>query len=153
MTTLVEDHIKSSGHVARLLPHEKEALTCEEAAAERSVPLDEMVKCIVLAPKGQQPVVACVRATDRLSMKKVKQLLGAKSLSSLTDEEILKVTGFRRGAIPPFALPDSVRVLGDISLKTLAKLNISSGDPCLGLEISKAAFQTLFSGRFTSIRE
>lgn len=122
----------------RILPHDRPVYTVEDAVAARGVDAREMVKSILLREKsGSRYVMACVAGPDRLVPQKVRaQLDGWKRLTFAAAEEITEVTGYIKGAVAPLCLPDEIPVFIDRSLTDCEKVNISSGDPCFGLELA-----------------
>lgn len=121
----------------RLLAHNEPVFTVEEAAAQRGVSKDEMVKSILLRDKDEHYVMACVLGYSRVNPKAVRTYVPQewRRLSFATAEEILSVTGCVQGAVAPLGLPDSVPVIFDEAITQCQKVNISSGDPAAGLEL------------------
>ena len=122
----------------RLLQHSEPVFTVEEAAAQRGVSKDEMVKSILLRDKDEHYVMACVLGYSRVNPKAVRTYVPSewRRLSFATAEEILSVTGCVQGAVAPLGLPDSVPVIFDAAITQCQKVNISSGDPAAGLELN-----------------
>ena len=122
----------------RLLQHSKPVFTVEEAAAQRGVSKDEMVKSILLRDKDEHYVMACVLGYARVNPKAVRAYgpQAWRRLRFATAEEILAVTGCVQGAVAPLGLPDSVSVIFDEAITQCQKVNISSGDPVAGLELN-----------------
>ena len=121
----------------RLLQHSEPVFTVEEAAAQRGVSKDEMVKSILLRDKDEHYVMACVLGYSRVNPKAVRTYVPQawRRLSFATADEILSVTGCVQGAVAPLGLPDSVPVIFDEAITRCQKVNISSGDPAAGLEL------------------
>ncbi len=122
----------------RLLRHSEPVFTVEEAAAQRGVSKDEMVKSLLLRDKDEHYVMACVLGYSRVNPKAVRAYVPKewRRLSFATAEEILSVTGCVQGAVAPLGLPDSVPVIFDEAIARCQKVNISSGDPAAGLELN-----------------
>jgi prolyl-tRNA editing enzyme YbaK/EbsC (Cys-tRNA(Pro) deacylase)/tRNA1(Val) A37 N6-methylase TrmN6 len=125
----------------RMLPHKRIALTVALAAAERKVPEDEMVKCILLRDKAGRFVLAALPGNADLDVQQVRNCVpGLSRLSFASPEEITRVTGYTIGAVSPFSLAEPVPVVLDEAIGRLAaacrQVNISSGDPLLGLELA-----------------
>ena len=120
----------------RLLPHGKPVFTCEEAAIERCVPLDEMIKCILLVDRKKKYILACVTADRMVDPDKVRTLMGCSRLSFASAQEIEDVLGYKMGAIPPLLLKTDIPVLFDNEISRKEKVNVSSGDPRAGIELS-----------------
>lgn len=148
----VIDIVQSHKVPYRLLSHSRPVFTCEEAAQERGVPIEEMVKCMVyFTKKDNKGFLVCVPALKRVSMSKLKKETGVKKFSIPDDDLIVMITGFQKGAIPPLALNPEVIALADESILELEKINISSGLHEAGLEISVLHFKALFKGVFVSV--
>jgi release factor glutamine methyltransferase len=122
----------------RMLPHKRIAKTVPLAAAERHVPVEEMVKCILLKDKRGKFVLACLTGDADLDVQRVREYVAdCERLSFASPEEIKAVTGHDLGSVAPFSLNEAIPVVIDSSIGKNEKLNISSGDPRLGLELSK----------------
>lgn len=138
----------------RLLPHSEPVFTVAAAAAQRGVILEEMVKSILLRESGSNRyVMACVRGPDRLDAQSARELLDGpwKRLSFATRVQILQTTGFVQGAVAPLCLPTGIPVVFDEAISACARVNISSGDPMLGLELETQDLIRLAQGRLAHI--
>jgi Cys-tRNA(Pro) deacylase len=152
--TPITDLLRAKGISYRPLPHARAVFTCEEAASERGVSLSEMLKCLVFVDKStRKAIMACVPADRRVALGKLKQIVGMKSFSIASPEQIAEMTGFQRGSIPPIGLPDSVVVIADSTLLSKTRVNISSGIPTLGLEVAMWDLRKVFQGTFSNIVE
>jgi prolyl-tRNA editing enzyme YbaK/EbsC (Cys-tRNA(Pro) deacylase) len=123
----------------RVLPHSEPVFTVEMAATQRGVVLEEMVKSILLRErKKHRFVMACVTGDSRLDPQAVRAHLPGewKRLSFASAEEITAHTGYMKGSIAPLCLPDHIPVVFDDAIARCAKVNISSGDPLAGLELT-----------------
>ena len=150
MVEILEAH----GIPYKLLPHESAVFTVEEAARQRDVLIEEMVKSILLRDKKQQYVMACVRGDERVDPKAVREHLGDERFLRLqfaTAEEIEKVTGCVMGAVAPIGLPPEVPVLFDEALQPCSRYNTSSGDPVAGMELAAIDLVALSKARFAPI--
>lgn len=134
--TKVTELLDSKGIKYRLLPHDKEVFTCGEAARIRGVVLDEMVKCIMLVDKDGKHVLACLLADKKLDPSRAREIAGTQRLSFATKEQIKEVLGYTMGAVPPFVFEADVKVVFDNEISKKEKVNISSGDPGCGIELS-----------------
>lgn len=132
--------LDSLGIAYRVLPHSEPVFTVEAAAAQRGVVKEEMVKSILLKDRDARHVMACVPGEAKLDPQAVRAFLGEpyKRLSFASADEIRAVTGYVQGAVAPLCLPAEVPVVMDEFFGTLAKCNISSGDPMAGLELAAA---------------
>ncbi len=122
----------------RPLPHNEPVFTIETAALQRGVVKEEMVKSILLREsKSDRYVMACVPGPARLNPQAVRPYLSGdwKRLTFATAAEITQVTGYVQGAVAPLCLPQGVPVVMDETFTHCTNVNISSGDPMLGLEL------------------
>lgn len=126
----------SRGLGYRLLPHGKPVFTCEDAARERSVPLDEMIKCILLVDKKKKYFLACTTSDKMVDTEKIRMIMGCSRLSFASEQEVEEILGYRIGAIPPLLLKTNITVIFDNEITKKEKVNISSGDPKAGIELS-----------------
>ena len=123
----------------RMLPHKRIAKTVALAAAERHVPTGEMVKCILLKDKKNKFVLACLTGESELDVQRVREYVQDYGrLSFASPEEITLITGYELGSVAPFSLNETIPVIIDTAIEEVGTVNISSGDPRLGLELSKA---------------
>ena len=135
--TRVVETLDRQGIPYRLLPHGREVFTVEEAAGQRDVLMEEMVKSILLRDKRRRYVMACVRGDMRVDPKAVRAVLadGFGRLQFASAAEIREITGSVQGAVAPVGLPDEVPVVCDEVIARCERVNLSSGDPAMGLEM------------------
>ena len=141
MQTQITDLLDQNNIPYRLLPHTEPVFTVAAAAAQRGVEAEEMVKSILLREKtgDKRYVMACVLGHERLDPKAVRTVLDDEKWRRLTfasAEEISAVTGYTQGAVAPLCLPPEVPVIFDVAVANCRQVNISSGDPLAGLELS-----------------
>ena len=155
MHSRITDLLDEQGVSYRLLPHESAVYTVEEAARQRDVVMEEMVKCILLRePKGRY-AMACLRGDMRGDHRAVRSALGEgwRRLHFASADEIKTVTGSVQGAVAPIGLPDDLPVLFDEHLADCVKLNISSGDVMFGLELTAQDLFRISGASFAPIAE
>lgn len=151
METKITQLLDSKGIKYRLLPHEKSVFTCEEAAKERKVPIDEMIKCILLVDKKKNYFLSCMTSDKMVDTQKVKNIMNCQRLSFASEQEIEDVLGYKMGAIPPLLLKTKVPILFDNAIMKKDKVNISSGDPRAGLELNPRDLIPLIKPSFGNI--
>jgi prolyl-tRNA editing enzyme YbaK/EbsC (Cys-tRNA(Pro) deacylase) len=141
--TAITRLLDAAGVPYRRLEHSEPVYTIETAAAQRGVVRSEMVKSILLREAGGQRryAMACVLGDDRLDPKAVREHLQAvdgdwRRLTFASDEEIRRMTPGERGAVAPLGLAAEIPVVFDQAIVACVNVNISSGDPWLGLELA-----------------
>ncbi len=105
--------------------------TVEQAA--KKVPVEKIVKSIVLVGSDQKPVLAILPATSRVSYKKLKRLLGVKDVRLANATEVVQYSGYPVGGVPPFN--NIKRVIMDPEVLQNAKSVGGGGDPNKLLEL------------------
>ena len=153
LETRITEILDGRGVVYRFLPHTEPVFTVEEAARQRGVVKEEMVKAILLVDTTGRYVMACVTGDARLDPKAVRAHLpeGWKRLHFASAEEILEVTGCVQGAVTPLGLPDDVPVIFDQAIAHCEKVSISSGDLMAGLELAAHDLIETAGARLASI--
>lgn len=137
-----------------LLPHSKPVFTVAEAAAQRGVVADEMVKSILLRETGRgRYVMACILGPDKLDHRAVRNYLPGEwqRLTFAGDDEIAAITGYPRGAVNPLGLPADVPVIFDEAIGRCRRVNISTGDLMYGLEMDGSDLIRLANAQLVKI--
>jgi Cys-tRNA(Pro)/Cys-tRNA(Cys) deacylase len=88
----------------QLAVHAHRAMNVEEAAAERGVPIQQIVKTLLVRRPDQHYILVLVRGDQRLSLKKLARLAGEKSLEMAPPEDVPRITGYQVGAVAPLGL-------------------------------------------------
>jgi len=136
--TYVTDFLDSVGVPYKVKLHERPVFTSEDAARERGVRLSQIVKTMFLVGKEDTIVVAVVPGHKKLDLKKLKKLSGHKSLQFMDKEGIEKKMGLVVGAMAPVGpIVEGFPVFVDRSVFDQEVVDISSGDPKAGLELSR----------------
>ena len=153
LTTKITDLLDQQGIPYRLLPHSEPVYTVEDAAAQRGVRAEEMVKSILLRDKDGHFVMACVAGNAQLDPKAVRAHVPAdwRRLYFASGDDIKEITGCVQGAVAPLALPVQVPVLFDCALLECENVNISSGDPTAGLELDPKKLVEIANARIAPI--
>ncbi|MCR4369174.1 MAG: YbaK/EbsC family protein [archaeon] len=149
--TAVKKFLEGNGVVFRILAHAQPAYTCEDAAILRNVPLSEMLKAILLVDKSGNYVLACIPGDKKLDVQKVRRVINLRRLSFASENEVVEITGFEVGSVPPVALAHKIPILFDSSFKDLGKADISSGIPTMGFQVGIKELVELSGAKFFSI--
>lgn len=144
-------HLLDARHIAfRMLPHKRIAKTVTLAAAERQVLVNEMVKCILLKDRQGKFALACLTGEADLDVQRVRHYLRDYSrLSFASPDEIRSVTGYELGSVAPVAPHMDVPLVVDEAVTLHQRVNISSGDPRLGLELTRGDLMEILGSRAT----
>ncbi len=128
-------------------PHSKPVYTSQDAACERNVGLSQIVKTMLLIDRDGNMVVAVLPGNRRLDLKKIKKLMGVNDLRLLDKETVARRLGLVAGAIAPIDERfDGLTMFVDPAVFEEEFVDISSGDPCAGLELSRQDLKVLLKG-------
>ncbi|WP_038178237.1 aminoacyl-tRNA deacylase [Vibrio rhizosphaerae] len=111
----------------RLLLQQEAAVTIAAAAILRGVRPAQMVKCILLRDMRERYALACVPGDLSVDPKKVRSYLGWKRMTCATRDQVLQVTGYAVGAVPPLQLKTPMPILFDPKITQEPEITISSG--------------------------
>lgn len=97
---ILRDLLDSKGIWHRFIEFSDPVKTVEQASSK--VPVDRIVKSIVMIDSSGGPVLAILRAQDRVSFRKIKRLLAVKDVRLASPDEVLAASGFPAGGVAPF---------------------------------------------------
>ena len=101
--------------------------------ASRKVPAEKIVKSIVMIDSNGVPLLAILRAQNKLSFRKIKQLLSVNDVRLASAEEVLNASGFPAGGVAPFN--PITRTLLDPTVLTIETCFVGGGDVDKLLEV------------------
>jgi Cys-tRNA(Pro)/Cys-tRNA(Cys) deacylase len=138
----------------RLLAQAHETRHVEETAAERGTPLEQIVKTLLVRRPDGRYLIALVRGDQRLSLKKLARLAGAKVLEMAPPADVPRITGYQVGAVSPFGLRRSdVPIYVDQHIPEEAVVSVSAGRHDTGLELAAADLVRGVKGQVADITE
>lgn len=92
--------------------------TMEDGVKLHGLPLWQQIKDVMMADEKGELVLAVIRGDLSVNEVKLAHLAGAHQLRHATDEEIRQI-GSEPGFIAPVGLAGKVKIVGDISLRTI----------------------------------
>jgi Ala-tRNA(Pro) deacylase len=124
----------------------EEVRTSEEAAKARGEDIRIGAKALVL--KADDNFVMCVlSAAKKIDSKRVKDLLGVKSLRFATPEEVMQLTGCLPGGVPPFANIFSLDLLVDKTIVANELMAFNAGERTKSLKLKTKDYLSLLKPR------
>ena len=99
----------------------------EQAAAERGQQPEQIIRSILFRLAADEFVMVLMAGPQQIDWKALRRYLGEKRLTTATEEEMLRITGYERGAVAPFSLPAPLRILADESIFTSEEVSLGSG--------------------------
>lgn len=131
--------------------------TSEEAAALRpDFTLHQGAKALIVKakiPDGAALFVMLVFPADlKFDSKKVKSVIGAKSVSFATEEEVSRITeGIQIGGVPPFGNLFGLPVYADESLLSNEEIIFNAGDRSFSVAMRTADYLNLVKPSVSSL--
>jgi Cys-tRNA(Pro) deacylase len=111
----------------RIFEHSGQVHSVEQAALERGLSIDQVVRSIVFRAGPDYYVMVLVTGTRNISWPRLRKYLNQSRLTLATEEEVLHATGYQPGAVSPFGLPKPMRVLVDQSVMGEEEVSIGAG--------------------------
>ena len=138
----------------QILEQSHKARNVEDAAAERGVPVHQVVKTLLVRRPDKRHVIALVRGDQRLSLKKLARLVEVKTLEMAPEADVPRITGYRVGAVAPLGLRRAdVPIYVDHHILEESEVSISAGRHDTGLQLTSENLISAVSGRVGDITE
>lgn len=144
--TWVTRTLDAAGVPYELRPHSKCVYTTEEAAHERGVRVEQIVKVMIARTSTDELVAVLIPGDKRLDLDKLRGVLRDKKAGLASQDEIERVTGFTIGAISPVGINRFMPVYMDRGVLREEMVAISSGSPDAGLLLRSADLLRLVGG-------
>ena len=124
--------------------------TAEDAARQIGTQVERIVKSLVFIADGQPVLVLC-SGDNRVSVKRLEDLLRARSVRRATADEAKSHTGFSIGGVPPFGHARQLAVIADDTLKRFEVVWAAAGLPDAVFAIGVHDLARLSGARFAAI--
>lgn len=134
-STHITQYLEAQQVTFRLLPHQTPATTIEDAAAQRGIRPEQMVKCIVLRDMSNRYAIACAPGNQSVDPKKVRALLNWRRMTCVSMEQVASLTGYQIGTVVPLLLRTPMEIIFDQQLLNEPEVTISSGSNMAGVAL------------------
>jgi Cys-tRNA(Pro) deacylase len=111
----------------RLFVHAGPVHSLEQAARERNQQPDQVIRSIVFRVGKDEFLMALMAGHRQIAWPALRRYLGQSRLTMATEDEVRRVTGYERGAVAPFGLPQLLRLLADPSVFAPEEISLGSG--------------------------
>jgi prolyl-tRNA editing enzyme YbaK/EbsC (Cys-tRNA(Pro) deacylase) len=146
--TRVQAHAAERGTSIEIRRFAATTRTAEDAARQIGTQVERIVKSLVFIADGRPIIVLC-SGDKRVSVKRLEDVLRAKSVRRATADEAKAHTGFPIGGVPPFA--HGLEVVADQTLDRFDKVWAAAGLPDAVFEIGVGDLKRLSAARSASI--
>lgn len=124
-----------------------------EAAEKLGLPEQRVFKTLVVDLDRQSLAVAIVPVAERLSMKRMARVAGAKRAEMAGKAEVERVTGYVLGGVSPLGQKKRLPTYIDESARTFESVYVSAGRRGLEIELSPLDLCTIVDGKFAAITQ
>jgi Cys-tRNA(Pro) deacylase len=111
----------------RVFTHPGPVNSLEQAATERGQQPEQVVRSLLFRLGEGEFAMVLMAGPAQVSWKVLRKYFGQSRLTTATEEEVLEVTGYTRGAVAPFGLRQPVRVLIDRGVLQQEVISLGSG--------------------------
>jgi Cys-tRNA(Pro) deacylase len=131
----VREFAAANGLQARVLAMPENTHTAEDAARALRTDLAHIAKSLLAHLSDGRFVLCILRGDQRLDRKKLCRAAGAKHMSLAKADDVLRVTGYPVGAVPPFPLKSEVPAYMDPQVLEVDMVYCGGGDVDALLEV------------------
>ena len=135
--------LKQAGASFSIFQHTRKIHSLEEAAEERGQRPDQIVRSILFRLNPGTFVLVLASGVQQISWKALRAYLGERRLTTATPEEVLQITGYEIGAVTPFGLRTTVRVLADQAVFDRPVISLGSGKKGVALILESNLIKAL----------
>ncbi len=128
------EFLKRAGVNYEILYH-GETYSAEKASKVLNVDIKSVAKSVLFMSDTETPVLVVLRGDKRVSQNRLAKELGFKKLRLATEEEVVKTTGYRPGAVPPVAHKSKILTVVDRDLNELEYVFCGGGSVGATLKI------------------
>ena len=125
----------------RVFPHTGPLRSVAQAAAERNQVPEQVVRSILFRVAKGEYVMILMAGPAQISWKALRRYIGQSRLTMAKPDEVLTVTGYERGAVAPFGLPQPLRIIADESVFCYDEISMGSGIKGTGIIMTQPDFQ------------
>ena len=118
--------------------HKGPLRSVEQAAAERGQRPEQVVRSILFRLAKGEYLMVLMAGPGQIDWKKLRHYLGTNRLTMADKDEVLRVTGYPRGAVAPVGLATPLKILVDRSVLEEETISMGSGVRGTGIILKSA---------------
>ena len=151
---VVERFLRKNRVDFEILRHrESDGRTSSEAARAWGTTIASVIKSLILLDGHGEALMVLVQGHKRLDLKRTELLTNRSGLRLAHPDEVLQLTGYDVGGIPPIALGRKIQVVVDEGVTGLAWVFGSAGSRYAGLKIKPMDLVRLNNARIGDVTE
>lgn len=151
-TGRVAEFLSNCGVGIEVIHLDKTTRTAQLAAEAIGCPVGAIVKSLLFLADGQ-PVLVLVAGDRRVSVEKVRSLMGAKEVVMARASEVKDITGFAIGGVPPVAHRGVSVVLMDDGLRRFDVVYAAAGSPFDIFPVKPDDLERIAGARLSDVTE
>ena len=146
--------IEANDIVAEIVHLQLETPTVAAAAEAVGVRADQIIKS-VLFMAGDQPLLVVANGLTRVHRKRLAGVLelSRRRVKIATAQQVLEITGYPVGAVPPFGHPERLRTLLDEGVLTETVVYGGGGESNALMRLSSLELQRVIDGEIVDIAD
>jgi len=125
--TPVTQALEALGIPHTLHIHERPLRSLEQAAEERGLEPSQIIRTLLFRLEDRSFLIVLAAGPGKVSWPLLRRHLGVARLTTATPDEVRQVTGYEPGAVSPFGLPSTLRILADRGLLAQDMISIGAG--------------------------
>ena len=129
-----------------LTENRKPIRNLEELLAQRGIAPQSVVRSVLFKTASEKFVLLAVAGGGRADWGVLRKHLNERKCRMAEYDEVPEATGYVVGTVPPVALPESIKILVDDSVKNYETVVIGSGVPGFALLLKGADLLRLLAG-------
>jgi Cys-tRNA(Pro)/Cys-tRNA(Cys) deacylase len=129
--------LDAAGIPYRLFLHPQPVRSLEQAARERGLSPEQIVRSLLFRLEGQRYLLALIPGPSQVDWSKLRHFLGVSRITTADADEVRRVTGYEPGAVSPFGLQQELRILADPCLKQLEIVSLGAGIRNAGIILNR----------------
>jgi Cys-tRNA(Pro) deacylase len=123
----------------KLHVHENPLRSLEHAAHERDLEPEQIVRSLLFRMEGGEFVMVLVPGPSKVDWSKLRHYLGVSRVTTARPREVEQITGYPTGAVSPFGLETTVRLLADESIQDNELISLGAGIRNAGIIMQSSA--------------
>tara|TARA_Y100000310_G_scaffold299208_1_gene333834 strand:- start:21687 stop:22136 length:450 start_codon:yes stop_codon:yes gene_type:complete len=124
---MLQDFIKTNKLSAEIIQCTGEVHTAVKAAAQVDDP-EAAAKSIVLIDSDEEPLLVILLGKNKIDFQKIKEILKVKDVRLAEPEEVLRITGYEVGGVPPISIY-GIKTFIDKAVVEKEEIFCGGGDP------------------------
>lgn len=100
----LQEYITEKGLKAEIIEFASPTMTVEESVVALGCKPDEIIKSMIVVTDSEDFYLVILQGNRRIKTRKLKKLLNVKDIKLASPTQVLKVTGYKVGDVPPISV-------------------------------------------------